>query len=328
MPTTLHSSRTPCVNSRTARVALAQVCAAGVLWGTSPVAFDLVHDTTPLTSLAVSAHRLAIAAVVLIATAAATRQLRALCHAVRVAPFGIILIGLGVAGYQALWFAAIVQVGVSVATVVSLGLAPILVTCWEAWEQRRRPGVLQLLVVVAAITGLVLVSLSSGEDGSVSADPVVGLLLAAASGVLYAVTTVVSRRIAPRVAPMPMATATTAVGAMVLLPVAALCGPLLATQPAAVLSLVYLGIVTTALAYGLLYAGLRTAPGSAAVVATLLEPVTATVLAVVLLGDTLPALAVVGIVLILVAVGLLRIAPRGEASMHTPSPPPNPSTSR
>ena len=39
--------------------------------------------------------------------------------------------------------------------------------------------------------------------------------------------------------------------------------------------LLTLGALTMALAYGLLYAGLRTTTGSAAVVATLVEPVTA-----------------------------------------------------
>ena len=45
--------------------------------------------------------------------------------------------------------------------------------------------------------------------------------------------------------------------------------------------------MTLAVAYGLLYAGLRTVEGSAAVVATLLEPVTAAVLAAVVLGERL-----------------------------------------
>jgi DME family drug/metabolite transporter len=61
-----------------------------------------------------------------------------------------------------------------------------------------------------------------------------------------------------------------------------------------------------ALAYGLFYAGLRTTRSGAAVVATLLEPVTAAVAAAVLLGERLGALGIVGSALILAAVAGLE----------------------
>ena len=57
-----------------------------------------------------------------------------------------------------------------------------------------------------------------------------------------------------------------------------------------------------ALAYGLLYAGLRTTTGSAAVVASLLEPVTAAVVAALVLDERLGVLGVLGTLLILAAV--------------------------
>jgi DME family drug/metabolite transporter len=74
------------------------------------------------------------------------------------------------------------------------------------------------------------------------------------------------------------------------------------TDPVALATLAYLGIVTMALAYGLLYAGLRTTSGSAAVVASLLEPVTAAVVAAVVLDERLGLAGILGTVLILAAV--------------------------
>ena len=73
------------------------------------------------------------------------------------------------------------------------------------------------------------------------------------------------------------------------------------TDPAALLILLYLGAITMALAYGLLYAGLRTTTSSTAVVATLLEPVTAAAMAALFLGEALRAAGVVGSLLILLA---------------------------
>ena len=69
--------------------------------------------------------------------------------------------------------------------------------------------------------------------------------------------------------------------------------------------IVYLGVVTMAFAYVLLYAGLRSTPSGTAVVATLLEPVTAVLIAVLFLGETLSVLGALGCLLILGAIGSL-----------------------
>ena len=58
--------------------------------------------------------------------------------------------------------------------------------------------------------------------------------------------------------------------------------------------LIFIGVACTAVAYGLFNAGLRTVPSGAASILTLWEPLTAAVLAVVLLGETLSPAALVG----------------------------------
>ena len=137
------------------------------------------------------------------------------------------------------------------------------------------------------------------------------LVLAAVAGLVYAATTVLGRRLAQGAGPVALTTCTTTVGAIVLAPfvvVAAIAGePVVTTDPASVLTLVYLGVATMALAYGLLYAGLRHTTGSAATVATLFEPVTAALLAAVLLGERLMPAALVGGALILAAVGVYGV---------------------
>jgi DME family drug/metabolite transporter len=75
--------------------------------------------------------------------------------------------------------------------------------------------------------------------------------------------------------------------------------------------LVYLGLVPSALAYGLFFTGLRTVPGAVASIVTLLEPVTATALATLVLGQHLPAAALAGGVLVLGAVAVLSVRGRG-----------------
>src|SRR5437870_2666093 len=84
--------------------------------------------------------------------------------------------------------------------------------------------------------------------------------------------------------------------------------------------LLYLGAVTTAGAYAIYTIGLRDVPASAAGVASLLEPLTATLLGVGLFGERLGAAGVVGAVLLFAALALLltREEPTSDGSVATP----------
>jgi len=71
------------------------------------------------------------------------------------------------------------------------------------------------------------------------------------------------------------------------------------------LGLLYLGAVTTAGAYALYTAGLRYVSASAAGVASLLEPLTATLLGVLLFGERFGVLGWIGAALLLAGLALL-----------------------
>lgn len=311
------------MSTSTPRVGLGllQVCLAGILWGTGGLGVQVIRDVAPMSVLTISAWRMAIAAAVLLVVLLAMRQLPSLAALVRAHPGRVVLVGCGTAAYQALYFGSVVAVGVSVSTVVSLGLAPVLLTVAESVRHRSRPARSQVLVLVVALAGLVLVSVAAGshEPGP---HPTLGVLLAAASGATYAATTAFGRTLALATGPLTLTTATTTVGAVALLPGAVIGGDLTAPfgDPVVAVTMLYLGVFTMALAYALLYAGLRTVPGSAAVIATLLEPVTAAVLAAVWLDERLGAAGIVGTALILLAVaGLGR---RSETTTGVVSPAP------
>lgn len=291
------------------RAGLLQVSLAGVLWGTGGLAVQVIRDAEPLSVVTISAWRMLIGAVFLLAVVALARQTGMLRELVRRRPGGVLVVGVATATYQALYFAGVVAVGVTVSTVVSLGLAPVIVTVVESVRRRRAPDAVHLLVLAAALVGLVLVSVSAGSAGG--PHPVLGVLASIGSGTAYALTTLVGHNLAGTSAPLSLATASTAVGAVALAPLALLTGVggSALADPVVSATLLYLGVLTMGLAYLLFYAGLRTAPGSSAVIATLLEPLTAAVLAAIVLGERLGAAGVVGGVLILAAVAGLGRKP-------------------
>ncbi|HXH77459.1 DMT family transporter [Nocardioides sp.] len=288
--------------ARSARIGLFQISLAGVLWGTGGLVVQLIRDITPMSVITLSVYRMLIAAAVLGVAVVAVRrggQLRAL---IAQHPAHTVAVGCGTAAYQALYFGSVITAGVTVATVIALGLAPVLLTVSDAVNERKLIALPRLVVLVTALTGLVLVSGFAGVTGP---QPELGIVLAIASGTIYAVTTALGRPLAQRVDPLILTTATTATGAFVLLPVGVLAGstgPMYTADLVAVAGLVYLGVFTMAVAYGLLYAGLRTTSGSVAVVASLLEPVTAAVLAALILGERLGPAGIAGTILILAAV--------------------------
>ncbi|WP_235738835.1 DMT family transporter [Nocardioides alcanivorans] len=220
----------------------------------------------------------------------------------------MVLVGCGTALYQATYFIAVLWVGVSVATVVSLGLAPVLAAAADHLRAGSRPDRREVLVLLAALGGLALISSQAG--GTDGPRPVAGLLLAVLAGAVYAATTVLGHGLAQRVETTALTTCATAVSAVVLAPFLVIAGlsgdALVPDSSGSWVLLVYLGVATMALAYALLYAGLRTTSGSAATVATLVEPLSAALLAALILDEVLTAAALVGGVLLLAAVVALH----------------------
>lgn len=293
---------------------LVQVCAAGVLWGTGGVVVSLLNERDAIGPMTASAWRMLLAAVGLLAVVLVSRRARDLQALVRERPVLTIATGVGTAAYQGLYFVSVLEVGVAVATVVSLGLAPLVAATWEHLRRRSRPRPTEFAVLAAALLGLILIS--SHDDAAAPGSATLGLVLAALAGVLYAATTLLGRRLAAPTSvhagidPITLTTAATSAGAVALLPFLAVAigtdRPVMPGSTGSWLLLLYLGLATMALAYALLYAGLRTVSGSAATVATLLEPVSAALLAAAVLDETLGLASIVGGLLILGAITGLR----------------------
>jgi len=285
------------------------VCAAGVIWGTIGPAVQLVHDRSALSVLMIGAYR-AMAAIAALAVAVlATGRFHACVAVVRTHRWRAVAVGLLTAIFQLLFFVAVLATGVSIATVVCLGFAPVLLLALNSMQRGNAPGPGQVLTVATAVVGLLLVSLAGGGLEHPAA-PALGVVAALGSGSAYALSAEIGAPVSREHDALAMTAVTMTVTTGVLVPgglaVALLRGEALATPDAGTwLLLVYLGVATMALAYVLLFAGLRTTPSRMVVVATLLEPVTAVLIAFLFLGERLTAAGLLGALLILAAIGSL-----------------------
>ena len=272
---------------------LTYICAAAATWGTSGIVAAFLYRTSGLGPIAVAFWRAACGVAVLYAASALLRRSRP-------AP----------RRHPAAFFAAVRSTGVAVATVVTLGAGPVLIALGARAALGERLGRAGAVAVGLAGAGLLLL-VGGGLRGS--AVTTTGVLLSLLSGTGYAVVTVLNRRHGGD----PVRTTATGflMAGACLLPLALIEGVVPHRVDARTVVLVaYLGAVPTAVAYGLFFAGLAVVRATTVSVLTLMEPLTATTIAVTALGERLTVPVALGGVVLLAAVTLLARAERASPS--------------
>ncbi|MFZ4144290.1 DMT family transporter [Streptomyces griseoincarnatus] len=279
---------------------------AGLFWGTGGLAGSFLASRAGLHPFAVAAYRLLVGGALITAYAAVTGRLTAVprtrASAARVAASGLLL-----AVFQAAYFAAVEATSVGLATLITMVAVPILVTTGAAALDRRLPTRRAAGSVVIAVGGLVLLLGSPTSAGGTRATGA-GLALIAALG--FAVLTLDRREPLPGLDRSAATGLGFLVGGLLLLPVGLVAGMELPPRVDAVGALVFLGVVPTAVAYTSYFAGLHRSGAAAGVIAVLLEPLTATLLAVLLGNERLSGAQVLGAFLLLVSIGIQQVPSR------------------
>ncbi|MFD1660243.1 DMT family transporter [Streptomyces caeni] len=282
---------------------------AGAAWGTAGAAASLVYRTSDMGPVALSFWRCAAGLLLLLAT----RLLRPRTRSAAPEPLARKAVragatGLGLAVFQTAYFAAVAATGLAVATVVTLGSGPVLIALGARLTMGERLGRGGATAVVGALAGLGVLVLGGG-DATVRPW---GVLLAVVSAAGYSLMTLLTRWWGRDGGADASGTTvwTFAVTAVCLLPFAAAEGLVPHTaEPGDVVGLLaYIAAIPTALAYALYFAGAAAVRSATVSVIMLLEPVSAAVLAVALLGERLTASTLVGTALMLGSVAGLALA--------------------
>ncbi|SEG93381.1 drug/metabolite transporter, DME family [Nonomuraea solani] len=276
------------------------VSVAATAWGTGGAAGSLLFQTGGLGPLGVSLWRYLLGAVFLLVLARPV--LRAINGRVLIA-------GVGMAVYQAAYFAAIAQSGVAVATVVTMGATPVFTALGSRFLLHERLGRTALAALAAALAGLALLTGESALQARASSMAGISFALISAAG--YAGVTLFSRRHKDD-DPRGMAIGGFLVGAVCLAPFALMEGVVPEVSWTSLGLLAYLGAVPTALAYGLFFRALTALRATTVSIISLGEAVGAALLGVALFGERLTPLAWCGCALLLAAVAVL--ASRADAA--------------
>jgi drug/metabolite transporter, DME family len=206
---------------------------------------------------------------------------------------------------------------VAVGTVVALGSAPAIAGIAGRLVDREPLTARWAAATALACAGVLLLVLGGG-GASVDA---LGIILAVVSGSGYATYAVLAKRLLRRGhAPERVMAASFSLGALLLVPVLVLGDVRWIATGDGLAMAIFLGAIPTALAYLLFAYGLRhLTPGETATL-TLAEPLTATGLGILALGERPGALAAVGAGLVLAGLLALAVPARRRAPQLAGAP--------
>jgi DME family drug/metabolite transporter len=273
------------------------VLAASVLWGTTGTAATFAPGVSPL---AIGAVAMGMGG--LVQAVVAAPQLRRNAARLRRQRRTVLLGAAFVAVYPLAFYTSMHLAGVAVGTVVSIGTAPLASAVIDRATGGRRLTPRWVLAAALGLLGTVLLCVAeaahpAGEAGQPSAaDTLLGVGLGLVAATSYALYAWAAHRLITRGIPSRAAMgAVFGLGGLLLLPVLLATGaPLLASWGNAGVG-AYMALVPMFTGYLLFGWALARIPAGVATTLSLLEPAVAAVLAVLVVGERLPAAGWLGI---------------------------------
>ena len=292
-------------SSTSTRRSFWSIIVAATLWGTTGVATQTIYNLSSSNALSIAFLRLAIGATVLLLLCLLLlgRRMWAISK-------GDVLLMLFMGMMQAIsqfcYFAAIPESGVTIATLIAICVAPVLVVLYSTLFLHEHLTSKTLLALLCALIGTTLL-VGTPTTGTPFGRLLLGVVLALVSAVGYAATILSGRVLSTRYHTLQINTISFSIGALLLLGSSFTTHLVLSYPINAWLLLLYMGCIPTALAYMLFQFGLRSISATLTSILTLCEPLTAALLAWLLLGERLSLSGILGALLLLSTIFLLAI---------------------
>lgn len=275
------------------------VLLAAMLWGT--VGTTQTYLQEGISPIAVASMRSAIGGGVLLIVVLMMGKIRFRCWSWK----WTILAALTIAIFQSLFFTSVRFTGVAISTVVTIGSSPMFSGMMEWLFFKKRPNRVWSVATMMAIVGCALLFVNKGET---TVHPF-GVLLALCAGAMFALYTSCSKQLTEREATLPAVAMTFSLCALFLFPFSKE-GVTWVFTLQNIWPMLFMALAATSLAYVLFLAGLEKISPSSAVTLSLAEPLTATLLGVFLLGESLSVTSFIGVMFMLGGIIVLTFSSR------------------
>ena len=253
------------------------VILAATLWGTTGTVQSLISEHKE--PLVIGAIRLYLAAIYLFLISILFDK--NLLFAIFKSPVLIVFSGLFMMLYNMTFFVAVLISGVGVGTAITIGSAPVWAILFEFIILKSTHGLNKLIGAILAVTGIsVLMLFGDNTDWSN-----LGAFLALLSGLSYALYSLSTSRIVKKLSHHNTAAWTFLIAAFLSTPVFIFFPSSCVFSHDAIYYLIFLGTFATGIAYSFFTFGLKYLTSSTAVTLSLVEPITAVILAIIILGE-------------------------------------------
>ena len=279
------------------------VLLASIIWGTIGVATQSIYQNDVASPLFINLMRTLIATPVLWGIGWKTVG-HSLFRVNRRALGIMCLMGICLVLSQVMYFSAIRYAGVTISTLMTLCIPPLLVASLALSLKMETLQPRVIMALVCALTGCVfIVSMTPAE--SLYPDVRLGLFYSLASAIFYAGMLLCGRFVANDYHPLQVTAIGFSAGAVVLLLMALVTDVVAVQSPQSWALVVYLGVIPTAFAYWIFQIGLKTVSATTASIVVLIDPVVAAGLAWLLFGEILPFTGWMGAGLLLLSLLIL-----------------------
>lgn len=272
---------------------------AAMLWGTAGTAKAFASEVD---SISMGVARLVIGGIMLMAIAVLTKKMTFKGWPVK----PLIIGGIAMALFQPFFFSAVELTGIAVGTVVSIGSAPVFSGMIEWLVFKIRPSRVWWLSTFLAITGCIILMFNTN---AVTVDAT-GVLAGLGAGISFASFTMSNSRLVQSHEPIASVAVIFCLSALILSPFVFINDMTWLGETNGFLVALHIGLLATTLAYFLFSNGLRHVKSSTAVTLSLAEPLTASLLGVFLVGETLDSLSWVGLIMLLAGIVILVLQSR------------------
>lgn len=289
------------------------ICLASVAWGTTGATATLIAQQVTISPLIVGTWRIFFAVPIFwlwysCLTPPSERQRRP--HRRQWLPLGAM--GLCMAGYQVFYFAAVPYAGVAITALVAICSSPLIITALAIGFLGER---LTRTVAISLALGVVgtLLLIAQPETLQLGGGRFfLGVALAFGAAFSYAGYAIFAKALVATTGGIAIATYSFTAAALALAPILVIQPPLAAWLQA-LPYLVYLGVVTSGLAYGIYMLGIRHTTATTAGILVLIEPLTATLLGLFVFREPLGWTSLVGAMLLITGILYARKNPRAAA---------------
>lgn len=282
------------------------VLSAAILWGTTGTAQTFIPTTVD--PFFVSMLRLAIGGIILLMVLGLMRKLKFADWPWK----KTLLTAAFLAVFQYCFFSSVRLTGVAIGTVLSIGSAPVFAGLFESFVMKKPPSRKWMMATVLTIAGCAILFFNKEL---VVFSPL-GAMFAIAAGLLFALYTLNNKRIVEENGALKTVAVVFTISAMMLLPFMFFFESNGILTKTGIFSILYIGVVTTAIGYVLYSVGLKNVTSSSATTIALAEPLTAAILSVVVVGEYLNASGWFGVFMILIGLVILSMKQKHKQAAY------------